>query len=263
MSQMQQRQEKTRLGSSGDMARSFGFSQVEEGEKQSLVNDVFHSVAEKYDVMNDVMSGGLHRLWKNTLIGALAPPHIKGWRLLDVAGGTGDIAFRALEATNRRAHATILDINASMLHVGRDRLIDRGLALPLAVCNAEALPFPDGVFDRVSVAFGLRNMTHKDRALAEMRRVLKPGGKLLVLEFSRIAAPLAPAYDWYSFHVLPWLGARVAGDEDSYRYLAESIRMHPDQQTLAGIMEHAGFSMVRYFNLTAGVVALHEGVNLG
>src|SRR5690606_36960697 len=156
----------------------------------------------------------------------------------------------------------LTDINASMLRVGRDRLTDKGQLIPAAVCDAETLPFPSAYFDRVTVAFGLRNMTHKDRALAEMKRVLKPGGKLLVLEFSKVAKPLAPAYDWYSFNVLPWLGKKVAGDEASYRYLAESIRMHPDQSTLAGMLETAGLSRVRYFNLSAGMVALHEGVRL-
>jgi demethylmenaquinone methyltransferase/2-methoxy-6-polyprenyl-1,4-benzoquinol methylase len=159
--------------------------------------------------------------------------------------------------------AWLTDINDSMLRVGRDRLVDKGLITPVAVCDAEKLPFPNAYFDRVTVAFGLRNMTHKDMALAQMRRVLKPGGKLLVLEFSRVAKPLAPAYDWYSFNILPWLGKNVAKDEESYRYLAESIRMHPDQETLAQIMRDVGFDRVRYFNLTAGLVALHEGVNLG
>jgi len=244
-----------------DDTTHFGYQTVSQSQKAAKVAQVFHSVAKRYDLMNDLMSAGLHRAWKAfTVQRANVRP---GMRVLDIAGGTGDLAQAFARKAGPSGQVWLTDINDSMLRVGRDRLIDQGLVLPLAVCNAEALPFSDGAFDRVSVAFGLRNMTHKDRALAEMRRVLKPGGKLLVLEFSRIAAPLAPVYDWYSFHVLPWLGAHVAGDEDSYRYLAESIRMHPDQQTLAAMMEHAGLGMVRYFNLSAGVVALHEGVNLG
>jgi len=238
----------------------FGYQTVPQAQKAERVAQVFHSVAQRYDVMNDMMSAGLHRVWKAfTVARANVQP---GMRVLDIAGGTGDLAQAFARKAGSTGEVWLTDINASMLRVGRDRLIDRGLVLPLAVCNAEQLPFPDGYFDRVSVAFGLRNMTHKDKALAEMRRVLKPGGKLLVLEFSRVARPLAPAYDWYSFHVLPWLGARIAGDADSYRYLAESIRVHPDQDTLAAMMQSAGFAMVRYFNMSAGIVALHEGVNL-
>jgi len=239
----------------------FGYQSVEQSQKAARVAQVFDSVAKRYDLMNDLMSGGLHRAWKAfTVARANVRP---GMRVLDIAGGTGDLAQAFARKAGRTGQVWLTDINASMLRVGRDRLIDRGLALPIAVCDAERLPFPSGYFDRVSVAFGLRNMTNKDQALRDMCRVLKPGGKLLVLEFSRVTPALAPAYDWYSFHILPWLGARVAGDEDSYRYLAESIRMHPDQQTLSAMMERAGLSMVRYFNLTAGVVALHEGVNLG
>lgn len=239
----------------------FGYQTVAEAEKARKVAEVFHSVASRYDVMNDLMSGGLHRVWKAFTIGrANIRP---GMKVLDIAGGTGDLARAFAKRAGPSGQVWLTDINESMLRVGRDRLIDDGLLVPTAVCDAEKLPFPDGHFDRVSVAFGLRNMTHKDRALAEMRRVLKPGGKLLVLEFSRIAKPLAPAYDWYSFNILPWLGQKVAGDEASYRYLAESIRMHPDQETLAGMMRDAGLDQVKYFNLTAGLVALHEGVNLG
>jgi len=238
----------------------FGFSSVPEAEKAGRVAEVFHSVAGRYDVMNDLMSAGLHRVWKAFTIGRAAVR--PGMKVLDIAGGTGDLARAFARRAGPSGEVWLTDINDSMLRVGRDRLADKGMLMPVAVCDAERLPFPDGYFDRVSVAFGLRNMTHKDRALAEMRRVLKPGGKLLVLEFSRIAAPLAPAYDWYSFNVLPWLGRKVAGDEASYRYLAESIRMHPDQATLAGMMEQAGLARVRYFNLNAGLVALHEGVNL-
>lgn len=239
----------------------FGYETVDEREKAAKVAQVFHSVADRYDVMNDLMSGGLHRLWKAFTIGrADVRP---GMRVLDIAGGTGDLARAFAKRAGSSGEVWLTDINASMLRVGRDRLTDYGLLTPVAVCDAERLPFPDAYFDRVSVAFGLRNMTHKDRALSEMRRVLKPGGKLLVLEFSRVAKPVAPFYDWYSFNVLPWLGKKVAGDSHSYRYLAESIRMHPDQDTLADMLRSAGLSKVQYFNLTAGMVALHEGVYLG
>lgn len=239
----------------------FGYQSVPEAEKAGKVAGVFHSVASRYDVMNDLMSGGLHRAWKAfTVARAAVRP---GMRVLDIAGGTGDLARAFARAAGPTGEVWLTDINESMLRVGRDRLMDRGTVLPVAVCDAEKLPFPDGYFDRVSVAFGLRNMTHKDHALAEMRRVLKPGGKLLVLEFSRVAKPLAPVYDWYSFKILPWLGSKVAGDAESYRYLAESIRMHPDQDTLSGMLRAAGLDRVQHFNLTAGVVALHEGVRLG
>lgn len=239
----------------------FGFETVAERDKAAKVAQVFHSVADRYDVMNDLMSGGLHRLWKAF---AIRRADVRpGMRVLDIAGGTGDLTRAFAKRAGDSGEVWLTDINPSMLRVGRDRLMDSGLLIPTAVCDAEVLPFPDGYFDRVSVAFGLRNMTHKDRALAEMRRVLKPGGKLLVLEFSQVAKPVAPLYDWYSFNVLPWLGKRVAGDSHSYRYLAESIRMHPDQDALATMMTDAGLSAVKYFNLAAGMVALHEGVNLG
>ena len=243
-----------------DSTTHFGYRSVRESEKAAKVAEVFHSVAGRYDIMNDLMSAGLHRAWKAfTIARADVRP---GMRVLDIAGGTGDLARAFARRAGDSGEVWLTDINDSMLRVGRDRLADDGLLPPVAVCDAEKLPFPNGYFDRVSVAFGLRNMTHKDRALAEMRRVLKPGGKLLVLEFSRVPKPLAPIYDWYSFNVLPWLGSKVAGDADSYRYLAESIRMHPDQQTLAGMLEEAGLSRVKYFNLSAGIVALHEGVNI-
>jgi len=248
-------------GPAGPQAGStthFGFQTVSEAEKAGKVAGVFHSVAGRYDLMNDLMSMGLHRAWKAFAIGRAAVR--PGMKVLDIAGGTGDLARAFARRAGDRGEVWLTDINDSMLRVGRDRLADAGLLLPTAVCDAESLPFPSGYFDRVSVAFGLRNMTHKDRALAEMTRVLKPGGKLLVLEFSRVARPLAPAYDWYSFNILPWLGRKVAGDPESYRYLAESIRMHPDQDTLAGMLAAAGLERVRYFNLAAGVVALHEGV---
>lgn len=239
----------------------FGYKTVDEAEKAAKVAQVFHSVAQRYDVMNDLMSAGLHRAWKAfTIARADTRP---GMKVLDIAGGTGDLAKAFAHKVGPSGEVWLTDINDSMLRVGRDRLVDQGLITPLAVCDAETLPFPNAYFDRVTVAFGLRNMTHKDMALAEMRRVLKPGGKLLILEFSRVAKPLAPAYDWYSFNILPWLGKNVAKDEESYRYLAESIRMHPDQETLAQMMRDVGFDRVRYFNLTAGLVALHEGVNLG
>lgn len=242
------------------MKTHFGFEQVEETEKAGKVAGVFHSVASKYDVMNDLMSAGLHRVWKKFTIevAGIRP----GMKVLDIAGGTGDLASAFAARVGPTGEVWLTDINASMLAVGRDRLLDRGQVLPVAQADAEQLPFPDGHFDRVTVAFGLRNMTHKDRALAEMRRVLAPGGQLLVLEFSKVAPPLAKAYDVYSFKVLPWLGQKVAGDAESYKYLAESIRMHPDQDTLAGMMRDAGFARVHHFNLTLGVVALHVGTRM-
>ena len=239
----------------------FGYQTVGEYEKASKVAEVFHSVASRYDLMNDLMSGGLHRIWKAFTIGRAAVR--PGMKVLDIAGGTGDLARAFARQAGPDGEVWLTDINDSMLRTGRDRLINEGLILPLAVCDAEKLPFPDNYFDRVTVAYGLRNMTHKDRALAEMTRVLVPGGKLLVLEFSHIAKPLAPVYDWYSFKILPWLGQKVAGDADSYRYLAESIRMHPDQESLKAMLTDAGLSRVQYFNLTAGLTAVHEGVKLG
>ena len=242
----------------------FGFNQVAEGEKARHVAGVFSSVAQKYDVMNDLMSLGLHRLWKQFTIqisGVRA-----GERVLDVAGGTADLsrafAKRVGEFSKTGGQVWLTDINNAMLTIGRDRLLDEGMLIPAAQCDAERLPFQDNYFDCVTVAFGLRNMTHQERALAEMRRVLKPGGRLLVLEFSKIWQPLAAAYAVYSFKVLPWLGGKVADDADSYRYLAESIRMHPDQDSLKKMMEQAGLAQVEYFNLTAGVVALHRGYKL-
>jgi len=239
----------------------FGFQTVSESDKVHKVAAVFASVAKRYDLMNDLMSAGLHRVWKTFAISRAAVR--PGMKVLDIAAGTGDLARAFARCAGTTGEVWLTDINPAMLRVGRDRLYDNGLVLPVAVCDAENLPFPDQYFDRVSVAFGLRNMTHKDRALVEMTRVLKPGGKLLVLEFSRVAAPLAPVYDWYSFNVLPWLGKHVAQDEASYRYLAESIRMHPDQETLADMLRAAGLTRVQVFNLTAGVAALHEGVRLG
>lgn len=236
----------------------FGFDTVEEGEKANRVRGVFDSVASRYDLMNDLMSAGLHRAWKayTVMVADVRP----GMKVLDIAGGTGDLALAFAPKVGPGGLVVHTDINAAMLEQGRNRLLDAGVVLPTLVCDAEALPFPEAYFDRVSVAFGLRNMTRKDRALAEMNRVLKPGGKLLVLEFSTVAPPLRKAYDWYSFKVLPWLGRRVAGDEASYRYLAESIRMHPDQQALKTLMQQGGFPHVDYHNLTCGVVALHVGI---
>ena len=235
----------------------FGYQQVPEDEKAKRVGDVFRSVASNYDLMNDLMSMGLHRLWKRF---ALDMSGVReGSKVLDVASGSGDLATAFARRVGPSGEVWITDINAAMLAVGRDKVIDAGLAAPLALCDAEKLPFPPERFDCVSVAFGLRNMTHKDRALAEMARVTKPGGRVIVLEFSRPWKPLQGAYDAYSFGVLPRIGKYVARDEAAYRYLAESIRMHPDQETLKGMMEAAGLVKVEYFNLAAGVVALHRG----
>jgi len=235
----------------------FGFEKVEEKEKAGKVAGVFHSVASNYDVMNDLMSAGLHRLWKTfTIAQAGIRP---GFKVLDIAGGTGDLAKAFARQAGPTGEVWLTDINESMLRVGRDRLLNKGVLTPVCLCDAEHIPFPDNYFDVVTVAFGLRNMTHKDAALKEMHRVVKPGGKVMVLEFSKVWKPLEKAYDVYSFKVLPWLGSKVAGDADSYRYLAESIRMHPGQQELAKMMEQAGLESVEYFNLSAGVVALHTG----
>jgi demethylmenaquinone methyltransferase/2-methoxy-6-polyprenyl-1,4-benzoquinol methylase len=236
----------------------FGFKTVAESEKAHKVGEVFHSVASRYDLMNDVMSAGLHRLWKRFTIESSGV--LPGNRVLDIAGGSGDLSRLFAKKVGKLGKVVLTDINASMLSVGRDRMLDEGLAVPAAQCDAEKLPFPDNYFDCVSVAFGLRNMTHKELALKEMLRVLKPGGRLLVLEFSRVWKPLQPAYDAYSFKLLPVMGKLLASDADSYRYLAESIRMHPDQETLKQMMLDAGFDKVDYHNLTAGVVALHKGV---
>jgi demethylmenaquinone methyltransferase/2-methoxy-6-polyprenyl-1,4-benzoquinol methylase len=238
----------------------FGYETVSEDEKQKRVAGVFSSVADRYDVMNDLMSAGLHRLWKAFAVSQSGVR--EGGRVLDLAGGSGDLALSFARRAGGTGQVWLTDINRAMLERGRDRLVDAGRIVPVLQCNAECLPFPDAYFDCVSVAFGLRNMTHKDRALAEMRRVTRPGGRVLVLEFSRIWAPLSRPYDWYSFKVLPWLGARVAGDESSYRYLAESIRVHPDQNTLKSMMEKAGWERVDFYNLAAGAVALHVGFRL-
>jgi demethylmenaquinone methyltransferase/2-methoxy-6-polyprenyl-1,4-benzoquinol methylase len=236
----------------------FGYQSVEEAEKAKHVRGVFDSVAPKYDLMNDLMSMGLHRAWKAFTV---TVANIReGYKVLDIAGGTGDLALAFSKKVGKSGQVVHTDINEAMLRTGRNRLLDAGVALPTMVCDAEKLPFPDNHFDVVSVAFGLRNMTHKDVALAEMNRVLKPGGKLLVLEFSKVAAPLEKVYDWYSFKVLPKLGQLVAGDDSSYRYLAESIRMHPSQEELKTLMKSSGFGHVDYHNLTGGLVALHVGI---
>ena len=236
----------------------FGFKSVDEKDKARHVRGVFDSVASKYDVMNDLMSMGLHRLWKAYTVTVANVQ--EGFQVLDIAGGTGDLSLAFAKKVGRTGRVVHTDINEAMLRTGRDRLLDAGVVLPTLVCDAEKLPFPDNHFDVVSVAFGLRNMTHKDVALAEMNRVLKPGGKLLVLEFSKVAQPLEKVYDWYSFKVLPQLGKLVAGDDASYRYLAESIRMHPGQVELKALMKQTGFGHVDYHNLTGGVVALHVGI---
>ncbi len=235
----------------------FGFQTVAENEKTRKVGEVFHSVARSYDLMNDLMSAGLHRAWKRFAVEISGVR--TGDRVLDVAGGSGDLSRLFAKKVGGTGEVVLTDINASMLAVGRDRLIDDGVFVPALQCDAEKLPFPDQYFDCVIVAFGLRNMTRKDKALAEMQRVLKIGGRLLVLEFSQVWKPLAPLYDAYSFKLLPLMGKLFAKDADSYQYLAESIRMHPDQETLRQMMLDAGFAKVDFYNLAAGVVALHKG----
>jgi demethylmenaquinone methyltransferase / 2-methoxy-6-polyprenyl-1,4-benzoquinol methylase len=251
-----------------DMSQThFGYSQVDETAKADKVAEVFDSVAPKYDIMNDLMSGGLHRVWKAFTIGQtqLRP----GMKVLDVAGGTADLASAMAKKVmpqgvsgSNKGEVWLTDINGPMLNLGRDRLLNEGYTSPAVQCDAEKLPFASNYFDRVTVAFGLRNMTHKELALAEMARVLKPGGKLFVLEFSKVAKPLEKLYDVYSFSLLPRMGQIIAKDSESYRYLAESIRMHPDQETLAQMMRDSGLQLVKYFNLTGGVVALHEGLKV-
>jgi demethylmenaquinone methyltransferase/2-methoxy-6-polyprenyl-1,4-benzoquinol methylase len=238
----------------------FGFETVDETEKAKKVAGVFTSVASKYDIMNDLMSAGLHRIWKRFAVG-LANVHT-GQRVLDIAGGSGDLSRLFLDKVGSSGMVVLTDINNAMLRVGRDRLLDEGKATPTAQCDAEKLPFPDNYFDCVSIAFGLRNVTRKDAALREMRRVLKPGGRLIVLEFSKVAKPLEKMYDLYSFKILPKMGEIIANDPDSYRYLAESIRMHPGQEELKKMMVDAGLERVEYFNMTGGVVAVHRGYKL-
>ena len=236
----------------------FGYQTVDEQEKAGRVRGVFDSVASKYDVMNDLMSMGMHRAWKAYTV---AVANLRaGERVLDIAGGTGDLARAFARKVGESGMVVHTDINEAMLRQGRNRMLDEGLVLPTGLCDAEKLPFKSESFDLVSVAFGLRNMTRKDQALAEMCRVLRPGGRLLVLEFSKVAAPLQRPYDWYSFKVLPQLGKLIAGDAESYRYLAESIRMHPSQQELKELMKSVGFGHVDVHNLSAGIVALHAGI---
>ena len=235
----------------------FGFEQVPVDDKARRVRGVFDSVAGKYDLMNDLMSAGTHRLWKRFAVNATQVR--TGMRVLDLAGGTGDMALLFADRVGPSGEVVLTDVNGAMLVAGRDRLLNAGRLVPVAQCDAERLPFPGACFDCVSIAFGLRNVTRKEVALAEMRRVVKPGGVAMVLEFSKVWEPLAPIYDWYSFNVLPRLGKIVTGDDASYRYLAESIRMHPDQATLKSTMEHAGFDRVEVYNLAAGAVAVHLG----
>ncbi|MDD4929226.1 MAG: bifunctional demethylmenaquinone methyltransferase/2-methoxy-6-polyprenyl-1,4-benzoquinol methylase UbiE [Gallionella sp.] len=238
----------------------FGFETVDEKDKARRVAGVFTSVASKYDIMNDLMSVGLHRIWKRFAVSVSGVR--TGQRVLDVAGGSADLSRLFLKAVGSSGQVVLTDINNAMLRVGRDRLLDEGINTPVTQCDAEHLPFPDDYFDVVSIAFGLRNVTHKDAALREMRRVLKPGGRVIVLEFSKVAKPLEKAYDLYSFKLLPRMGQMIAGDADSYKYLAESIRMHPGQEELKQMMLDAGLERVEYFNLTGGVVAVHRGYKL-
>jgi demethylmenaquinone methyltransferase/2-methoxy-6-polyprenyl-1,4-benzoquinol methylase len=240
-----------------DKTTHFGYQEVPEAQKAARVGEVFSSVATNYDRMNDLMSLGMHRLWKHF---AIRMADVRpGQRVLDVASGSGDLALAFAKRAGPTGLVVMTDINGAMLAVGRDKVLDRGQVAPPALCNGERLPFPDDTFDCVTIAFGLRNFTDKDRGLAEMARVARPGGRVMVLEFSRVWKPLAKPYDTYSFSVLPWLGKHVAKDEAAYQYLAESIRMHPDQETLRGMMEAAGLVKCEYFNLTMGVVALHRG----
>jgi len=254
-----------RTTAAGGMETSYGFRKVGEGDKQPLVNDVFHKVANRYDLMNDLMSAGLHRLWKDAMVAWLNPPKRQGWKVLDVAGGTGDVAFRIVEASQRQAHATVLDINGSMLAVGRDRAAKQGLAenTDFVEANAEALPFEDETFDAYTIAFGIRNVPRIDAALAEAYRVLKRGGRLLCLEFSEVDMPLLDkAYEAWSFNAIPKIGKAVTGDGEPYSYLVESIRKFPNQQNFAAMITRAGFSRVTFRNYSGGIAALHSGWKL-
>ncbi|MBD9649375.1 bifunctional demethylmenaquinone methyltransferase/2-methoxy-6-polyprenyl-1,4-benzoquinol methylase UbiE [Ensifer sp. ENS09] len=251
-----------RVSADGGMETSFGFRNVGTGEKQPLVNDVFHKVAKRYDIMNDVMSAGLHRAWKDAMIAALNPPRREGYRTLDVAGGTGDIAFRIIEASDRKAHSTVLDINGSMLAVGAERAEKKKLSanLDFVEANAEDLPFEANTFDAYTIAFGIRNVPRIDVALKEAYRVLKRGGRLLVLEFSEVEMPLLDRfYDAWSFNAIPKFGKLITGDEAPYQYLVESIRKFPNQKDFAAMIKEAGFSRVSFTNYTGGIAALHSG----
>ncbi|TNB47424.1 bifunctional demethylmenaquinone methyltransferase/2-methoxy-6-polyprenyl-1,4-benzoquinol methylase UbiE [Martelella lutilitoris] len=255
----------SRTGANGGMETSFGFRDVADGEKQPLVNDVFHKVAKRYDMMNDLMSAGLHRAWKDGMVSALNPPPNPDYRVLDVAGGTGDIAFRIVKASRGLAQATVLDINGSMLAVGEERAAKKGISdnLTFVEANAEDLPFDDKSFDAYTIAFGIRNVPHIDKALSEAYRVLKRGGRLLVLEFSEVEAPiLDKVYEAWSFHAIPLVGKAVAGDGEPYRYLVESIRKFPSQTDFAAMIERAGFSRVKFTNYSGGIAALHSGWKL-
>lgn len=252
--------EQTEASQQNPIQTHFGFKQVAAEQKASMVADVFHSVAGKYDIMNDLMSMGIHRLWKRFTIDCSGVR--AGQKVLDLAGGTGDLAAKFSRMVGDKGQVVLADINNAMLTVGRQKLRDLGIVgnIDYVQANAEALPFPDNTFDLITIAFGLRNVTDKDKALASMLRVLKPGGRLLVLEFSKPESELlSKVYDLYSFHLLPRMGQLVANDKDSYQYLAESIRMHPDQETLKTMMEQAGFEQTSYYNLTGGIVALHRG----
>ena len=254
-----------RTTAAGGMETSYGFKSVGEGEKQPLVNDVFHKVAKRYDLMNDLMSAGLHRGWKDAMVAWLNPPKRPGWRVLDVAGGTGDIAFRILDASQHQAHATVLDINGSMLAVGRDRAEKKGIAeqVEFVEANAEELPFANGTFDAYTIAFGIRNVPRIDHALSEAYRVLKTGGRFLCLEFSDVEMPLLDkVYEAWSFHAIPKIGKAVTGDGEPYSYLVESIRKFPDQRNFAAMIERAGFGRVTFRNYSGGIAALHSGWKL-
>ncbi len=251
-----------RTSADGGMATSYGFRDVADGEKQPLVNEVFHKVAKRYDIMNDVMSAGLHRVWKDAMVAALNPRKSSDYRTLDVAGGTGDIAFRIVEASGRLAHATVLDINGSMLGVGAERAEKKGLNpnLTFVEANAEDLPFEANSFDAYTIAFGIRNVPHIDKALSEAHRVLKRGGRLLVLEFSEVDMPLLDTfYDQWSFKAIPQFGKMITGDAEPYQYLVESIRKFPNQENFAAMIRKAGFARVTYTNYTGGIAALHSG----
>jgi demethylmenaquinone methyltransferase/2-methoxy-6-polyprenyl-1,4-benzoquinol methylase len=254
-----------RTTAQGGMETSYGFRQVGTGDKQPLVNEVFHKVANRYDLMNDLMSAGMHRLWKDAMVAWLNPSKRPGWKVLDVAGGTGDIAFRIIEASQRNAHATVLDINGSMLDVGRDRAAKNGLAAnaDFVEANAEELPFADATFDAYTIAFGIRNVPRIDKALSEAYRVLKPGGRFLCLEFSDVDMPLLDrVYEAWSFNAIPRIGKMVTGDGEPYSYLVESIRKFPDQKNFAEMISKAGFDRVTFRNYSGGIAALHSGWKL-